>query len=132
VGRAAFRRHGIGYLPAEQDKSAIYVETLPLFAQGLVELLDSATLETELRLLERRPRANGRGDLVDHPPRATDDQANAACGALLLASKLRAATEDGPHITLAVTDYDPLQLRERSGTERPRHPQLVPRLTLYE
>lgn len=39
-----------------------------------------------LRLLERKPRSGGRGDSVDHPPRAHDDIANAACGALWQAS----------------------------------------------
>jgi hypothetical protein len=83
----AFRKYSITYEPSESDKSAIYVDCLPLFAQGRVELLDIPRLLSELRLLERRPRSGGRGDLVDHPPRASDDAANAACGALWLASK---------------------------------------------
>jgi len=82
----AFRKHGVEYQVSEHDKSAIYTETLPLFTQGLVELLDVRQLSTELRLLERRARVGGKGEIIDHPPRAHDDAANAACGALLLAS----------------------------------------------
>jgi hypothetical protein len=119
---AAFRRHAITYLPAEQDKSAIFVESLPLFAQGMVELLDSPTLETELRLLERRPRPGGRGDLVDHPPRGHDDAANAACGALVLASRQPVASvEDVGSVTHSVTEYDVLDPdRRRPRGEDPR------------
>jgi hypothetical protein len=83
----AFKQFGIGYEPAELDKSGIYTEVAPLFAEKRVELLDIRRLATELRLLERRPRSGGRGDSIDHPPRAHDDAANAACGALWLASK---------------------------------------------
>ncbi len=90
-----FRKYGMTYEPADLDKSEIYLETLPLFAQGRVRLLDVPQLAIQLRLLERRPRAGGRGDLVDHPPRSHDDAANAACGALWLASKksIRVAVE---------------------------------------
>jgi hypothetical protein len=83
----AFRHYAISYEPAGLDKSAIYAETLPLFAERRVELLDNKRLTTELRLLERRPRSGGRGDAIDHPPRAHDDAANACCGALWLASR---------------------------------------------
>lgn len=84
---AAFSKHGISYTSVPKDKSGIYVETLPLFTARNVELLDIPKLETELRLLERRPRAGGKGDIVDHPPRATDDAANATCGSLWLAAQ---------------------------------------------
>jgi hypothetical protein len=104
---AMFKKYGITYEPAELDKSAIYVETLPLFAQGQVELLDVPLLLTQLRMLERRPRAGGKGDVVDHPPRACDDAANAACGALLLASKLRMISRDLVRPTRALTEYNP-------------------------
>ena len=114
---AAFRKHGIVYLPSSEDASSVYVETLPLFSQGMIELLDVPQLETELRLLERRPRPSGRGDLVDHPPRGTDDCAAAACGALLLASRLpTASAEDGPSVTRTLTEYDVLD--EDRGRQR--------------
>lgn len=107
---ATFRKYQVSYEPTELDKSAIYRECLPLFAQGRVELLDISRLLTELRLLERRPRSGGRGDSVDHPPRAHDDAANAACGALWLASKksVRALTRDRSRPTRVICDYDEL------------------------
>jgi hypothetical protein len=86
----AFKHVGIRYEPCELDKSSLYAEVSPLFAEKRVELLDDKRLLTELRLLERRPRSGGRGDAIDHPPRAHDDIANAACGALWLASSRRA------------------------------------------
>lgn len=91
---SAFAKHIISYLPASQDKSSIYCECLPLFTGDLVELLDVPILETQLRALERRPRPNGRGDLVDHPPRCHDDAANVACGSLWMASKLEYCGRD--------------------------------------
>jgi hypothetical protein len=81
-----FKKYQIKYEASDLDKSAIYAEVLPLFTQKRVELLDDRRLATELRLLERKPRACGRGDAIDHPPRAHDDVANAACGALWQAS----------------------------------------------
>lgn len=85
---SAFKRYGVRYIPSDEDKSSIYLNSLPLLSQNRVELLDVPILATQLRLLERRPRGNGRPDLVDHPPRASDDAANSALGATLLASRL--------------------------------------------
>jgi hypothetical protein len=82
---AAFLRHGITYKASELTRSEIYLECLPLFSQGRIELLDLPVLRTQLLLLERRTRAGGR-DSVDHPRGAHDDHANAACGALRLAA----------------------------------------------
>lgn len=82
----AFNKHGITYRHAEKSKSEIYLEAEPLFAQGAARLLDNRQLLTELRQLERRTARSGK-DSVDHPPRGHDDLANAACGALWLASQ---------------------------------------------
>ncbi len=84
---AAFEKSGIRYVSSELDKSAIYREALPLFAERRVQLLEDERLFNELRLLERRARPGGRGDSVDHPPNGHDDCANAACGALWLAAR---------------------------------------------
>jgi hypothetical protein len=83
----AFRKCGITYEPAVKTKSEIYLEVEPLFAQCAVQLLDVRRLHTELRQLERRTGAGK--DRVDHPPRAHDDYANAAAGALFLAKPSR-------------------------------------------
>ena len=84
---SAFAKYGVSYTSSSRDKSGIYIESLPLFSAKTVELLDIPKLEMELRLLERRPRAGGKGDSVDHPPRASDDCANSTCGSLWLAAQ---------------------------------------------
>ena len=91
----AFSKHGIFYSHSDLTKSEIYLECLPLFSQGVVDLLDAPPLAVELQQLERRTSRSGR-DSVDHPPGSGpgpgpgshDDFANAACGCLaLLASR---------------------------------------------
>jgi hypothetical protein len=100
---SAFRRYGLRYDPSERDRSEIYLEMLPEFSGARIELLDEPRLLTELRLLERRPRPNGRSDSIDHPPRGTDDIANAACGALWMTAKARASTETAGRALYAIT-----------------------------
>ena len=80
-----FRKYGVRYVASELSRSEIYLEALPLFSQGRIELLDIPLLRTQLLLLERRVRAGSRADIVDHPRGAHDDLANSACGALHLA-----------------------------------------------
>ncbi len=99
----AFKRYGISYQPAELDRSDIYLECLPEFAGGRIELLDDPRLITELRLLERRPRAGGRGDAVDHPPRGSDDVANSACGALWMAARAKVREHTGSRQAYAIS-----------------------------
>lgn len=71
----SFERQGILYRQTDKDKSAFYLETEPLFAQGRIEILDHPQLARELRLLERRPRPGGK-TIVDHPSGSHDDHAN--------------------------------------------------------
>jgi len=80
-----FRTHGITYALSPQDRSALYLELLPLLNAGRVRLLDQPDLLRELRGLERRRGTAGR-DRVDHRPGSHDDRANAATGALVLAA----------------------------------------------
>ena len=82
----AFRDQGIAYRPSPENKSGLYLAALPLFARGGVELPDHRLLLTELARLERRT-ARGGKDSVDHPRGASDDAANAACGALVLVDR---------------------------------------------
>lgn len=79
---SAFRENGISYEPSERSASDVYLEVLPYFAQGSIQLLDNRTLLHELRQLERR--TGQAKDVVSHPLRAHDDSACSACGALLL------------------------------------------------
>jgi hypothetical protein len=82
----AFRKNGIAYEPTDLNKSEIYLEFLPLLAQGRVELLDNKRLISELRNLERRTRTGGR-DVVDHPVGLRDDAANSTAGSIVFAAK---------------------------------------------
>jgi hypothetical protein len=83
-----FKSCGITYEPAEQAKSDIYRDVLPLINSGKVELLDLAKLEGQFVGLERRTARGGR-DSIDHAPGGHDDLVNAACGALLRAGSHR-------------------------------------------
>ncbi len=78
---SAWQQEGITYTKAELPKSQIYLETLPLFARGLVRLPEHPKLLKELRLLERYTHRGGK-DTVDHPRGGHDDHANAVCGVL--------------------------------------------------
>jgi hypothetical protein len=84
----AFQKAGIRYKASELNKSELYLEALPYITSGSVELIDSAGLIKELRLLERRRGSSGK-DIVDHPKSmgggaAHDDLANVTCGLVSL------------------------------------------------
>jgi hypothetical protein len=80
----AFAKVGIAYAHSEQDRSALYLNCLPLFSSGRVRLLDSRRTVSQFASLERRTSPVGR-DRVDHGPGGHDDLCNAAAGALVLA-----------------------------------------------
>jgi len=80
-----FAKHGITYHTSEQPKNVIYQEFLPALNSGRVELLDNARLLSELCGLERRTGRGTSRDIVDHPPGAHDDLANATAGAVVMA-----------------------------------------------
>src|SRR5581483_6486506 len=80
--REAFRHHGIRYELASLDRSALYLEFLPVVNAGNVELPDDTKLLRELRGLERRRGTAGR-DRVDHRPGQHDDRANAVAGVVV-------------------------------------------------
>ena len=77
----AWQSCNVSYVRSELPKSAIYLETIPLFARHLVRLPDHPKLLRELRLLERRTHRSGK-DSIDHPKGGRDDHANAVCGCL--------------------------------------------------
>jgi hypothetical protein len=86
--REAFSRHGIAYSPSDKSKSDIYLETLPKFMTGQIDLLDNSRIVAQFCNLERRTSRSGK-DSIDHPPGAHDDLANAVAGVLSLAIKVR-------------------------------------------
>ena len=100
--REQFRSNGITYALAEQSKSDIYRDTLPLINSGKVELLDLPKLSAQFCGLERRTARGGR-DSIDHAPNAHDDVANAAAGALLLAAAGRQPMRISPEALARVS-----------------------------
>lgn len=89
--RERFRAHGVSYEPAEQTKSDLYRDLLPILNSGRAELLDHPRLVAQLCQLERRTARSGK-DSIDHAPGAHDDIANCVAGALLLAGEHRVLT----------------------------------------
>jgi hypothetical protein len=77
----AFRKVGIEYAHSEWDRSAIYLEALPLFTSGRVRLVDNKRLTSQFASLERRTAPSGK-DRVDHGPGGHDDVCNSAALAL--------------------------------------------------
>jgi hypothetical protein len=83
--REQFLKRKVEYAPSERVKSDLYRDMLPLLNSGRVQLLDNRRLISQLHGLERRT-ARGGKDSIDHGPGRHDDVANAAAGALVLAS----------------------------------------------
>src|SRR6266542_780141 len=81
---SAFQKQAIRYRQSERDRSALYLDALPLFTSGRARLLDNARLIHQLATLERRTSRLGK-DRVDHGVNGADDVANAVAGALTLA-----------------------------------------------
>ena len=80
-----FAKRNVTYEPSEKVKSDIYRDMLPLLNSRKCELLDNRRLISQFHGLERRTARGGR-DSIDHGPGQHDDLANAASGALVLAS----------------------------------------------
>jgi hypothetical protein len=80
----AFGKCGVQYQHSERDRSAIYLEALPLFTSGRARLLDNKRLVTQFASLERRTSPVGK-DRVDHGIGGMDDLSNSAAGAMVLA-----------------------------------------------
>jgi hypothetical protein len=87
--RERFRLYGITYEVAEQTKSDLYRDLLPILNSGRAELLDVPRLVSQLCGLERRTARGGR-DSIDHPPGAHDDLSNSVAGAIVSATNLNA------------------------------------------
>jgi hypothetical protein len=60
------------YERSELNKSALYLEVLPLFMRQAISIPDHPRLLRELRLLERRTSRIGK-DIVDHGKGGSDD-----------------------------------------------------------
>jgi hypothetical protein len=82
----SFEKEGVTYRHSDRNKSELYLETLPLFAQGCIDLVDYQRLTMELMQLERRTARSGK-DSVDHAPGGHGDLANSCCGVLALLAR---------------------------------------------
>jgi Terminase large subunit, T4likevirus-type, N-terminal len=102
--REAFRKCGIDYLASDKTKSEIYLSFLPLVNSGRAVLLDEPRTINQLCGLERRTARGGR-DSVDHPPGGRDDAANAAAGALVLASARAREAVVAPLVSVVVPAF---------------------------
>jgi hypothetical protein len=71
----AFIKAGVTYRKSEIDRSAIYLNCLPLFTSGRARLPDSQRLISQFAGLERRTFPTGR-DRVDHGRSGRDDASN--------------------------------------------------------
>lgn len=80
--REPFRKAGIEYRADAPPRSDIYRDFIPRLNSGLVDLLDSPRLVTQLVGLERKTTRGGR-DSIDHAPGGHDDVANAVAGVLV-------------------------------------------------
>jgi hypothetical protein len=109
----AFSRHGVAYRHSDRDRSAIYLDALPIFTSGRVQLLDNPRLVHQFAALERRSSTSGR-DRVDHGPHGHDDLCNAAAGALTLAAWRK---KDGPWAVPVVINLGSRNPATVGGTE---------------
>jgi hypothetical protein len=80
----AFKDAGAVYEQSKVAKSALYLESVPLWNQGKIRIPDLPPLLRELRLLERRTHRSGK-DSVDYPRNGSDDLANSLVGCLSVA-----------------------------------------------
>jgi hypothetical protein len=116
---SAFARHNITLRHSDRDRSAIYLDCLPLIATGRVRLLDNEKLITQFTGLQRTTMPSGR-DKVDHGKTGADDCCNACAGALVMCANKPTWTvaEMYPH-------YDGPSLDEKIEMERGNIPYSV-------
>jgi hypothetical protein len=111
--RRDFEDLGIAYQVSTRTKSEIYDAFEPRLNAGEVELLDDGKLQEQLLTLVVRP-----GGKIDHQSGDHDDFANAAAGALVLASARSTElniTDDFINSYNVLADADPDVARYRQG-----------------
>jgi hypothetical protein len=85
-------RHGITYRLADQVRSDLYRDMLPVLNSGRLDLVASPTAVNQIASLERRVARGGR-ESIDHPPHGHDDLANVIAGLIgLCVRRPQAAT----------------------------------------
>lgn len=81
-----FRMRRVQYIPADRNKSDLYLDMVAPINSGLLRLPDSPELLREMRGLERRTGRVGK-DHVDHRRGGHDDRANVVAGLLSVLPK---------------------------------------------
>jgi hypothetical protein len=127
---AEFEKRGVKYQHSIRDRSAVYLSALPLINSGKAKLLDSPRLVNQLVSLQRRTGSSGKQS-VDHPRNGADDLANAAMGAIVLASDMAAIhsfvppivwTREGTYGSGNCGSFDgPVNIRGRFPDDRHAH-----------
>ena len=79
----SFAKAGARYIQSDRDRSAVYMDCLPIFTSGRARLLDNPKLINQFGALERRTFSTGR-ERID-PGVGHDDLCNSAAIALSLA-----------------------------------------------
>ncbi len=113
--REQFAKHGVTYEISDKSKTEIYAAFLPILNSQSARLIEAPKLETQIVSLERRTtRGTGR-DIIDHPQvkGAHDDVANAAAGAVVLATTGRKPLIVSREAVLAFAGPGPGQNRDR-------------------
>jgi hypothetical protein len=118
-----FSAHGVTYLPAELNRSEIYLNFLPTVTSGQVDLLDNKRMVSQFASLERRTSRAGR-DTIDHPAGLHDDIANAVAGCVSLLATTKQAMDITPEILAMAADprwrayerKDPHEYVQRQGS----------------
>src|SRR5690606_17542636 len=80
-----WRQNQIEWKPSERSRSELYLSLVPIINSGGCRLLDDEKMRRQLLGLRRKVAPGGR-ESVDHPVGGSDDYANAAAGALVLAA----------------------------------------------
>ena len=102
--RERFAEHGITYLPAEMNRSELYLAFLPVLNSGRLSLLDNQRMVTQFTALERRTGRSGK-DSVDHAPGSHDDVCNSVAGAIVFADPLSRQAPTGSSSYFRVVGY---------------------------
>jgi hypothetical protein len=98
--KSMFEQRGITYRTSELPKSSIYLESLPVFTQGRIELPPDRVLLSQLAQLERRTSRSGK-DSVDHGVAGHDDRANAVCGVAWMLDRADSSAASVARVTAA-------------------------------
>jgi hypothetical protein len=94
----SFKKESILYSQSELSKSKLYLELEPLINTQQILIPKDKNLINELLNLERKTGRSGR-DSVDHPPKGSDDLANAVAGCAHLLTSLQDSAFAGCDLT---------------------------------